>query len=337
MIRKIFSIFLLSVFFFPVFVFGQTSSLGDNLNVSIEPLVPKPGENVSVSIESFTTNLNFATISWILDGKLISKSPGKTDFSFSAPVAGKESLLEISVVGQDGRLTKKTIKISPAEVDLIWEADTYTPPFYKGKSIFVPESTVRVVAYPTFFVGSKLADPKSLVYTWKINSKSAGEFSGYGRNSLVFAGSVLVRPAVIEVEVSSGNSNAKAYSSITLTPESPLVLLYEDHPTLGIQYNSALLGLYTLKTKETKFVAEPFFFTATERADAGMRYIWSLNNLTVPEGSEKGKMVFRNEDGKSGSARVGLQAENTNKTFQYADFSALVSFGQGVLDKAFGI
>ena len=60
----------------------RSNGIRDNLQTRINPQNPGPGENVQMSIESFLTDLDKATITWTLNGKVAEKGMGKSLFTF---------------------------------------------------------------------------------------------------------------------------------------------------------------------------------------------------------------------------------------------------------------
>src|SRR3990167_4013379 len=73
------------------------------------------------------------------------------------------------------------------QVNLLWEANTYTPPFYRGHSAVTPGSEVTVVADAYLYDGrgNKL-DDASLNFDWRKDNRAISSASGLGGKTLVF-------------------------------------------------------------------------------------------------------------------------------------------------------
>jgi hypothetical protein len=123
---------------------GQTNSLV----IETDPVRPEPNQTVTVSIESYATDLSRSTISWYLNNVLTKEGTGLKQFTFKTGRAGSVSNILIVVKTSEGALLQETLNIHPASLDLVWEAQSYTPPFYKGKAFYPYQGTVKVVAMP---------------------------------------------------------------------------------------------------------------------------------------------------------------------------------------------
>src|SRR3989344_5564313 len=108
--------------------------------VNIVPPNPAPHENTTIVLKSYVNNLDAAMITWSLDGKTVASAIGKKSFSFTAPAAGIEASVVVTVTLPDGPVETK-INIKPSVMVLLWQAnDSYVPPFYKGKALPTPDS-----------------------------------------------------------------------------------------------------------------------------------------------------------------------------------------------------
>src|ERR1035437_4018999 len=67
------------------------NNIQNNIQISITPEFPKAGDSVAVHLESFSTPLAQATISYIINGKVISHGLGLTDFTTTAGAIGSNS------------------------------------------------------------------------------------------------------------------------------------------------------------------------------------------------------------------------------------------------------
>ena len=147
---------LLPIFFCVFFAFGANAQVRNtDIALSLAPIYPSLNQNVNVTINSYTTDLNKAFISWLVNGKESISGVGKKSFSFNT-----ENMTQITVEAHietpDGQSVVKTVSINPAEIDMLWEApDSYAPPFYKGKKFVSQEGTFKVVAMPNIFSQSK--------------------------------------------------------------------------------------------------------------------------------------------------------------------------------------
>src|SRR3989344_6530597 len=181
-------IYLLALLFaaVPFGLSGQgLPGFGGNITLTVTPEFPRANEEVTVSARGFSIDLDRAEVSWTLNGKLEKKAVGGTIFSFRTESLGKTSALMVTVKSLSQGSFKETLTIRPAEVDVLWEALTYTPPFYKGKRMLSSSGTITVTAMPSFVVASgKTLDSAALVYSWEQDGKNLLSQSGFGKQSI---------------------------------------------------------------------------------------------------------------------------------------------------------
>src|SRR3990167_8628762 len=197
------------------------------LNIKTTPKNPAPNQKVTASLDFHITDLKKAEISWYLNGKLIEKRIGKTSFEFEMGKVGSISVVSVVIDAFEGEIFQKEIVIRPASVDLVANAETYTPPFYKGRSLYTQKSNVRITAIPEFInsAGQKVSS-NNLVYKWQQGNSVLGEQSGVGRSSITIAGQTITRPLNIKVEVSTLDDSVKAEGTILVQRGETEVLVY---------------------------------------------------------------------------------------------------------------
>ena len=142
----------------------RNNALADLLEVTVVPERPAPNERVALSVVSYLTDLNRGEIFWYINDELRERGVGKTSFSFTVKEAGSISRVDIVINTAEGARIAKKLTFRPADMDFMWEALTYTPPFYKGKALLSAESPVKIVVMPHFVSGNgKTIPSRSLV------------------------------------------------------------------------------------------------------------------------------------------------------------------------------
>ncbi|MFA6552322.1 MAG: hypothetical protein WCT19_02360 [Candidatus Paceibacterota bacterium] len=302
---------------------------GDTLQVTIIPAHPGPGDQVSIQLEDYSTDLNKASISWFLGTKLSKSGTGQKTFSFTMGNAGSVSTVTILAKTAEGQTLQKIIPLRPAEVDLIWEAQSYTPPFYEGKALFPYQGVVKVVAIPHFTDqnGNELK-ATTVTYKWTKDGNTVSSMSGYGKNTYYFIGGIPLRPVTIDVEATSEDQKFAAVKSITVSPIKPMVRFYENNPVAGILWGSALQNNFLLNNEEVQISAIPYYFDVASRNDFALNYEWSMNGSPVPNANSNSDIVFRQPGDIQGSTIVGLQVSNSNqdKIFQFGANNVSIVF-----------
>lgn len=296
---------------------GLPIGIEEQLSVEQIPRVPKPGEIVSIRLSGYTTNLNKAKISWIQDGKIILSQIGAVTNQVEAPSNGKTSTIVITIQKETGGIITKTITLSPADVDLFYEAGTYVHPFFKGKRQFTSESIITFIAVPNFITSSGKIRDTDLVYKWSINGSVIQEVSGYGRNTFTTQGQLIERPAQVTVEVSAVGSNLLATQTIGFRSTSPEFIAYENNPILGVVYDKAILGDFMLERPQVDFEGVPYFFSTETKNSPNIIYKWNINGVEVTsKNSNENYLLLRNDKNIEGKAYVSATLEHVTNLLQ---------------------
>lgn len=202
---------------------------------------------------------------------------------------------------------------------LIWESQSYVPPFYKGKTLHARGGTVRIVAFPDAFLGN----PDQLIYRWKIDGIVYQQNSGIGKKTIDIQTSNLDASLLVVSEVLDGNGNVRAVGVTRVSPVAPFVLFYENAPLGGIKFSHSYEQSVLLDKKEHTFEAYPYFFSIVSRTDPEMLYEWSMNRWAL--GKETPNLTVQTPES-GGSTNISFSAYHTKKIFQRSDVSLRVTF-----------
>jgi len=299
-------------------------SLQNELGVEITPSFPRPNETVLINLTLFTEDLNSADITWYKDGRTVLSGKGETKYSFTAGPAGTETKIEIRIKLFGGASFSKTFTLNPASVDLIWEANSYVPPFYKGKALHPMQGGLKVVAMPEFIKGGKRISPQNLIYKWSNGLNVYQSLSGYGKNVITIDGSLFGRDEEIKVLVTDPVSGLVAEGLLNVSPADPEIIFYENDPYYGHLFDIAIGSALSLKAEEVQILAAPYYFT--EEESGVLKYEWRLNGQIIPNLSSSRTAIFRKPENSDGKSVISLRIENTNRILQQADGSLGVIF-----------
>jgi len=297
---------------------GLPTGVDEQISIEQIPQIPLPGETVSIRITSYMTDLNKAKITWTQDGKVILSGTGALTNQIQAPQSGKTTKLVITIQKEGGGVLTHTITISPADVDLIYEAQTYAHPFFKGKRQYTSESVVTFIALPNFIGanGAKIKD-SNLVYKWSINGSVQQSISGYGKNTFTTKGTLIERPMQVTVEVSAINSSLLATQSVNLRTTPPELTIYENNPILGVVYEKAISGSFFLNRPQVDFEAIPYFFSGNTKDNSDLVYKWSINGVRVTsKGINENYLLLQNGQNQEGAAVISVALEHAQNLLQ---------------------
>jgi hypothetical protein len=285
-----------------------------DITTRITPENPEPYQDVTVSLVSFAIDLNKAMIEWQNGSKTVLSGYGKTSYSFKALGPNTVNVIDVTITPPDSleKITKR-VTVAPSEVELIWEGvDSYTPPFYRGKSFPSAGGRIKVVAVPN--TTSIKQGKGSVSYTWKSGDKTIEGVSGYNKDSFVFTNSEVASREKISVRAESIDGNYAATNTIEIPIINPKIVFYKKSPSEGISYSNALGNEATFIGDEMTVVAEPYFLSLRGR-EGNFTYAWKINGESIPTPSTKTELTVRPTE-RGGYATISLTLENLRTLFQ---------------------
>lgn len=285
-----------------------------DVDVATIPENPEPYENVTIKLSSYTTDLNKAFIEWNNGAKLLLSGYGKTSYSFQAlgPDIATDFYVTITPPDSGDKITKR-INIKASEIEIMWESvDSYTPPFYRGKSFPSRESSIKAVALPN--TNTIKQGKGNITYSWKNNDNAVQNASGYNKDSYIFSNSQLKTKELVTVYASSIDGKYNATKTIEIPIVSPKIIFYKKSPTEGILYNNAIADESFISEDEVTIVAEPYFLALTGN-ETNFSYDWKINGESIGTPSKKTELTVR-PSSRGGYATINLVLENLNFLFQ---------------------
>lgn len=298
--------------------FAQT-----DISFSTDPISPAPNEQVEVTIESLSYNLNNYFITWYLDGRKEQGNYGMTSFSFVTGGVGEASEVSVVIQINASQVIRKNLTISPVEIDLIWEADTYVPPFYRGKALPNRESNMKVVAIPQ----TATITPNNaydLIYYWRKNRKSVPTESGYGRQAYSFEKNILNSEENISVMIEDRNGITTAEKSIDLEQFfKPEIIMYLRDDEGRLLTNKALEDNTKIVSLPFTISAEPYYFS---RDIENITFDWNINGQDIFPEQEltKTDITLYPETGVN-SAQIKVGVENSTSLYENSNATLLIS------------
>lgn len=307
---------------------AQVPELQEQISVDVSPEVPAPNETVTISVEAYGTDLNRAPITWSVNGKTVLTGLGEKVLKFNTGSVGTVSKIHLNIkpIG-GGPDINKDFEFAPGDVDVIWEAATYTPPFYKGKALYTPEALVNFYAVPNLIDNGSRVPTNKAVYKWTVDTTVDGDNSGFGKNTYSIVGPIIQGTNNITVDAySSTNSAVKGTGFTHITPTTPESLIYENNSIYGILFNSAVTNQYLLTKDDVKLDSFPLYFS-TQNKNTNVTYDWNIDGNKVNVPLNQNSVIFK-KSGKSGdSASITLTVGNPNKILQIAQNAISLMIG----------
>ena len=304
--------------------FAQTNLVPTELEVTISPESPEPYSKVTFRIENYAVDLSSSDIRWFVGGKQAARGVGLVEFSTETLGLGELSRVSVSAVTRDGVTLEKTLSIRPATVDLIWQADSFVHPFYRGKALPSTKDKVNVYAIPHFLDGGRRVDPSLLRYSWSLDFDTKPAASGVGKSSFTTNIRDLIGESRIILEVATVDGRIRAHGSISIAPENTRALVYVLDPLRGVNFNEPIRDRLVLSEEEATLYVQDFFFPKSH----DLSYRWSINGKSVPSSSgSPNTLTVRQSGESSGEARISVSVADPFDTLITAAKSFIVEFG----------
>jgi len=310
------------------FDIGSTG-VQEQISFSVRPSVPRPNQLVTANITSYSSDLNRLQISWYLNGVLIKKEIGATKQEFQVGDIGQQTKLKIVILKSDGTTLEKNYSFRPAEVDLIYESQTFTPPFYEGSAYYSKQASIKVSAMPQVLdKNGNYVNPNNISYSWYLDGSLIKDSSGYSKQTFSYTGPLLSKNFRVGVDISTIEDGSVANETISIIPKEPMVLFYEKSQTLGTLYNKIVTGDFNLTSAEIEFETVPFAFNKKSIFNQTVIYDWKLNGSKISSPNQN-SLVFRNDSNSSGQATIGVNISNETM-LQKANNSFRLIFGENI-------
>jgi hypothetical protein len=311
----------------PAITFGQSgieSLLGKSLqssnstvSISLSPTNPGPNADVTATVSSFQANADTTNIAWFINGQKKLTGVGKKNFTFRTGDVGDTITLSVVLDTEMFGVIKKELTILPNSLEVLWEADTYVPPFYKGKALPSSQSSVRVIAMPRFVEQNTVINPNSVVYVWKKGYFKDQDGSGFGKNAFVYKTGYTFNDDEITVSATTQNGSISIAKKIPIHVYEPKILFFENKPLESIRYENALMDVFNYVENEVTLHAVPFFFSISDMKNNTASFIWKLDGKTLETDPEnKSEFTLRKPEKGSGRYQLKLDVNNLGYDLQ---------------------
>ena len=319
--KRFFFVIISLAFVLPFCLFAQEQDFGITLSSTPEQALPYLP--VTVSVESFSSDLDRATIQWTINGKIVKSGTGIKTISFRAGPLGSATTVVATVATIDGGQFSAGKTIYTTDTDIVWEAvDSYVPPFYKGKALPADEARVKAVAIPAVVGFGSTVKPKDFVYTWKRNFDIFGDASGAGKASYTFALDYLNTKEKISVDVGARSGSFSATASTDIVIVKPSINFYQKTAD-GIIHFEKTIGSNETLFSDSSLFASPFSISSKNASDGILSYEWTNGDDTIEiDGSKKNSVTLGGLKG----GTINLLITNTKSLFQ--EVSNKITIGQ---------
>jgi hypothetical protein len=285
------------------------------ISITMNPFSPAAGDTVHLTAESPLFELSESMITWSAGGKTIAQGKGMTDASVTIDTKGTPIAITVSAVDQNWGVAQKSAVVSPPQIDILFDADTFVPPFYSGRALPSAEAMLRLQALVRFIRADGSLTPDNIIfYSWKRNGAPMGSVSGLGRSSITVPAPALFGTDTISLDARSDDGAFSGTKSVSIASREPVVVLYEDNPLFGILFHKALASAIGVAETRMTFAAIPYFATAKNADDPLLRYAWSVNGQSIGSSKTQPSELTVNAD-RGGVADIRLSLSHMSNLF----------------------
>jgi hypothetical protein len=318
---------LLLSFFIPLLLPALTHAQQYNvptskpLELAVSPAFPRPESRVTVRVNAYAMDTNGARITWSVNGEKLTEGKDSRSLELMTGALGTKMTVSafIEPIGESAFTLTKTI--IPATVDVVVEADTYVPAFYRGRALPSVESTVRLTAIP--HVGNGV-DPRTLTYRWEQNGSAIGGGGVRGLQSIELA-VPRYSGGNVRVVISNASGVAVADATVALEAMNPEIHFYEENPLRGLS-ELAIRDSVSLIGDETTVHGEPYYLSETDVRSDNMSFTWSIDGTPVTTGVNDPHIITLRRTGGAGVAGVGLLVKTRGRIPQFIQDQFVINF-----------
>lgn len=314
---SVFTLFFLLVFaVIPLFSYAQVGN--SNLTLALDPAFPDANQIYTVNLVGYTQNR--ASLSWFINGIEQEAYKNKNSMTTQGGAIGVVANITAKVTLLSGEVVTIKHTVTSNRVDMLVEANTVVPPFYKGRRLPSSGSTVHATA----LVFTKLQEPQSsLAYLWKLNGQTQNGGAIQNDNTFSFTPS-FENQATLEVSVLNKNGAIIAQESKLIPIVKPELAFYEKNPLRG-QLFTALTDPFLFIGDEITLRAEAYFMSKDLFTNDVLRR-WNVNGENVKgDVSDQNELTLHKEGG-SASSKVSFHIRNLKQLLQGVEKSITVNF-----------
>lgn len=301
-------------------VAAQMEGIGGGISLVSSPRFPNPYSDVTISLNDYSLNLIGADIAWYADGTEIPNTRNAREVRLKTNGAGEDQTVTARITYQ-GVTYSVSHTIRPIDVDIIIEADTYTPAFYNGRALPSANAPVRAIAVVDDGNGISW---NTYSYRWSLGNTVLGGGAAKGKYSVTLRAPQF-RSEYLSVDLYDSTGTLVGRKTIALEPQEPEMLFYEYSPLRGL-YGRAISSSLAISGEDTTLFAEPYFLNTPLLNTLDVDFTWKLNNKEVPSTTGTPNAISLSASGNRTAARVSASAMTTRGIPQFVQEAFSLSF-----------
>lgn len=262
----------------------EVPGIANSVILNVSPQYPSPGQTVHITAESPIVDLATADISWSEGSKQLPGGLGATSIDVTAGPLGTRLDIVARIETSEGIAITSSTSLIPTQIDLLYDGDTYSPPFYRGRALPSAGSVLELHALPWFRApNGSFIDSKDLIFTWKQGGSIVAAASGKGKNTARITLASFASAGNITVIAASSDRKLVGETQVQIPIAEPILDLYQEHPLFGILAHAALGSSATIEDTQATLAAVPYFAPTRSLTDPGLTFEWMVDGVPVPE------------------------------------------------------
>jgi hypothetical protein len=297
------------LFFFqhPLRAHAQLTALqgGADIQLVVNPEFPHPNELVTVSLDDYHLDTTGASIAWFVNEIEQKEYRNTRTLSVTTGAIGKKTTVRVALSKANAQTLAKSITLTPSVIDIILEANTYIPQFYKGRALPSTESAMRAIA----IVHDNTHNLESTYsYKWTLGSTVLLGGQVKGKYALDLA-MPHYDSNYLTVEVFDANGTTVGSNTLVLKATEPELHFYDESPLRGLSERE-IQSPFQLIGDEITIYSEPYFMNIV---GSSATTEWKVNNTVTEANPNAPNSITLRHQGGSGGAQV-MFSETTNST-----------------------
>jgi hypothetical protein len=288
-------------------------------SITLEPRYPAPNSETTASLDDYSLSGTVSSIRWYINGKQIPDTLNQRSIDFKTGEMNSKTTINAAVeINGKQTLDIKSI-IEPIYLDIIVEAQTRVPSFYKGRSL---PSVGSKVNYTALLNGGSIL-PNNLIYNWSIENRmiNGGSLRGQYKISAPMpqgGGSIL------SLAVSTISGEILARKDIQIPSVEPEILFYESNTLQGMKQIPIKSSLNLISNSSTVH-AEPYYLNILTYNRPPLLE-WKIDGVRSPSGGSNPYKITLAHQETQGSAEIDFHVRDLTEFLQGGQSSINVNF-----------
>ena len=279
----------------------------------------RPGTRVRAFVVTFSADPQKSTFTWYHNDARVASGKGITFYDFTLGQMGSAENIRVSVTAGAGASRQLSKTVRPARIHFSWFTDSYTPPWYKGKALASPGSTILISAIPDFRLGTTKLDPKNLIYEWTIDDTATPRdsgLSGNGKNIYPLRTPVIGTQEVkVDLLVKDELERIVHQETIFVQTRPADLVFYDRDALLGTRFERTAANARIKSGSDIALELEPYFLP--RGIFDALRFGWRVNNQKLTNTAPLNRVLrLKTDEKSSGRQVISATYENTKNIYQ---------------------